>query len=168
MDGGTSDGLMAWLIDAAAATALATAAGVCGYWLSGANVGMAAATAALIAGLWSLRQIQPEPARFKVPSLALVGWDVISPGQAEDEDCLLLTELADPCAPAVPLPENVTILRPALPTPGELQRRIEKHFGEVAARNASDPKPPDQIIPLAADASAALRSALSDLRRSVR
>jgi hypothetical protein len=168
MDGGTSDGLMAWLIDAAAATALAAAAGVCGLWLSGANVGMAAATAALVGGLWGLRQVQPEPCRFTVPSLAVVGWDQVSVAQADDQACLELTERADPWPAAAPCPTNVIALRPALPTPGELQRRIEKHLGDHAARTASISKPPDQVIPFAADASAALRSALSDLRQSVR
>ena len=50
----------------------------------------------------------------------------------------------------------------AMPTPGELQQRIEAHLS--APRSASEVIAP---IALEVDAAAALRNALGDLRRSL-
>lgn len=168
MDEGVNGGLVAWLIDAAAAMALAAAAGTSGLLLMDAQVGMLCASVVLVFGLWSLRQVTPEPIVFKVAALAPVGWNIALSAEADDADCLDLTVRAGSETVPTSTATNVACLELSLPTPGEMQRRIERHLSSLAPSFQTLPAPGGQVVPIAADASAALRSALGDLRRSTR
>ena len=164
MDEGANGGLVAWIIDAAAAVALAAAAGICGLLLVGAPVGMMCAAIVLVVGLWSLRQVPAEPFVFKVPALVPVGWDRVFSEPADDPDCLELALRAEPETLSTSSMTNVACLELALPTPGEMQRRIERHLKSYALLEPTASA--GQVVPIVADASAALRTALGNLRRS--
>jgi hypothetical protein len=165
MDGG-QDGLAAWVIDSGAAALLALAAGASGLLLSGPGTALVAGIAALIGGLWALRQVPPEPLHFVLPFAVPLAWEeVLSTGPVEmapEQDVLELTERTDlPCEGGI----VVQLVVPAstrLPTAGELQRRIEAHL-----QGGTATKLPPEVVPIAPDASAALRAALGDLRRSL-
>ncbi len=165
MDGGTDGGLTAWMIDAAAALALAAAAGVCGTWLAGAEIGMLCAALALGAGLWSLRQVSPEPLRFAMPLRSARAWEQAFTSDGES-DCLELTDRVEDRPPRQLDGAIVVRLSSALPTPGELQRRIEQHLRQTSQSDVLNLTSAERVVPLAADASAALRSALGELRRA--
>ena len=165
MDEGRNGGLIAWMIDAAAAVALASAAGMSGLLLANVEVGMMCAAIVLVVGLWSLRQVPAEAIMFKLPALVPVGWDCVFSEPADDGDCLELTTLAD--AASADSLSNVACLNLALPTPGEMQRRIERHLVNLFPASASTTAPSAEVVPIGADASAALRMALGNLRRSV-
>jgi len=112
-----------------------------------------------------LRRIEPEPRHFKVTDF------VIQPVATVRPDELVLTD-ADRCLPPQAGDELVLddILaeigpdsrvvrlfdRAAMPTPGQLKARIDRHLDEEAA--APDASP---------DASQALYDALAELRRSL-
>jgi hypothetical protein len=82
-------------------------------------------------------------------------------------DVLELTEkeLLPPVAEAPVEEQNGVVRLFPLPTPGDLHRRIDRHLEQrqpVEARRA-----PADVVPLGADATDALRSALQELRRSL-
>ena len=149
-----------------------------------ADVGAAALFAAAIAyalhsmiaasaGTWSggavafafalagLRRVEPEPRHFKVSDF------VIQPGASAAIPELLLTEadlhlpdgeliLDDILAEIGPDARVVRLFDPAaMPTPGQLKERIDRHLDEGGPPDA----PPD--------ASQALYDALAELRRSL-
>jgi hypothetical protein len=103
---------------------------------------------------------------FVLPFAVPLAWEeVLSTGPVEmapEQDVLELTERTDlPCEGGI----VVQLVVPAstrLPTAGELQRRIEAHL-----QGGTATKLPPEVVPIAPDASAALRAALGDLRRSL-
>ena len=163
MDRG-GDELIGWSIDGVAAAVLGAAAGACLLLLGMAREGVVAASAVGLLTLAVLRQIRPEPRRFRLPAFALV--EAAGDGGAE---ILELTDVAP--APlelvdALPEPQQesrvVQLFAPrALPTPGELARRIEHHLGGQAEEQGGT------VLELEVDAAAALRQALGELRRSL-
>lgn len=158
-----SHGRAAWLIDAAAAMVLALSAGFAGLWLSGAAVALIVGIAALAVALAVLRGIRPAPPRFTLARFALarpslVDWDEVFAADGQPDEPELLLDCPAPAA-AVPF-------RSVFPTAGELYQRIETHLAEPQ-RDRSSHAPSAQVVQLGADASAALRSALLDLRRSL-
>ncbi|HEY6048940.1 MAG TPA: hypothetical protein VIV07_07840 [Sphingomicrobium sp.] len=145
----------AWLALSAAqpARALGAAlAGACGYFVS----------------LRAQGAVQPQSRRFAVP--------VFDPGEVEPEELeeLVLTDADRVGAPSAARHEDPLVLddilvelapdsrvvrlfdRAAMPTPGQLKARIDRHFDEGSPPSA------------AADASQALHEALAQLRRSLR
>src|SRR5437763_1403803 len=149
------------------------------------------AAAAAIAGLLSasgLRRVAAEDRRFAVPEFELPAVEQFEPDELllTDEVELLLTDSvelvltdADRLRPAqahapeelmlddilAELGPNSRVVRlfdpAAMPTPGQLNARIERHLGEGTSPLA----PPDASAP---DASQALYDALAELRRSLR
>lgn len=163
MDGGGEGGVTAWLIDVAAAGLLAAACAFVGTRLAGTEIGWAAGAVAMGAALAALRRVQPEPRRFLLPAFAPPALPAV------ESDVLELTEvepllLEDVLAAVAPDSRVVRLFaEPPLPTAGELVRRIESHLG----RQDRPPEASAEIVHLEADASAALREALADLRRSL-
>ena len=119
---------------------------------------VAAAVSGGILGWLIVRNAGSSPAASALKSFVLEAL----PLSAVDEGGELL--LDDPVS-APPAPSRVVSLfsggEDALPTAGELQRRIDRHRGAPAIPHQSGP----QVIP---DASHALFEALADLRRSLR
>lgn len=168
---GAGDDWIGWTADGLAAGILGAAVGTCLLWLGFPQLAIMAASSAVLGGLTLLRWVKPEPRRFRLPAFdteaAFEGPQVLDltevfvPEQApigdlaaEDDDALLLEDRLEE-----PEPDSRVVQlfahRP-LPTPGELQQRIEAHL--------SAPRPP---LDLGVDASAALRQALGELRRSL-
>jgi hypothetical protein len=127
-------------------------------------VAASASAVALFASLTGLRAIAPEPELFDLPPIATEAVPV------EEPDELLLTEVYRAPAPEAgellledvleklgPQSRVVRLFDPsAMPTPGQLQVRIDRHLG-------ADDRPTQP-----ADASQALHQALAELRRSLR
>jgi hypothetical protein len=159
------------IVDRAASALLAMAAAFAAWTFIGnalagpQRMAAAAAAAALAyaAAVRVLRAVQPEPPRLPVPV-----FDVreIEPVEMDE---LLLTDAYVPAAAEEPLvlddvlaelePDSrvVRLFDPAaMPTAGELDRRIQRHLVRGAP-----PAPPH-------DASQALHDALAELRKSLR
>lgn len=163
MDRG-GDELIGWIIDGVAAALLGAAVGACLLLLGQPGAAVGAGPAAVVLVLAGLRQIRPEPRRFRVPAFAL-------PDRAPSEDVLELTERAcddEPLELADRLPapaEDSRVVRlfaaRPLPTPGELARRIDHHLEHSEEGRGG------QLHDLEVDAAAALRQALGELRRSL-
>jgi len=151
--------------DAAAAALWAAAAGYLGLRLSSAIVGAVAAVVSFCCCFALLRRVRPEEQHFSlsdyilreippaVPQLLLTHDRQVAQPDPEAAELLLddvLAELA-PDSRVVRLFDAA-----AMPTPGELRARIDRHLntGRVPAA------PPD--------ASEALHEALAELRRSIR
>lgn len=168
MDRG-GDELIGWSIDGVAAGLLGAALGASLLLLLGtAMPAVMAASAGCLLALAALRQVRPEPRRFRVPAFALVPVDV-APAEPE---VLELTEALGP----EPLELEDRLEEPGtdsrvvqlfaprpLPTPGELVRRIENHLGG----SSSGEERGGTVLELEVDASAALRHALGELRQSL-
>lgn len=153
------------MMDAVAAAVLAAAVAFCAVRLSlSPPVAAGAAAVGLCSAFALLRAINPI-GRFRLADFAVGEL----PAQLEE---LLLTD-ADRLPPEGSSPElllddvlaqlgpdsRVVRLfdRAAMPTPGELRARIDRHLG------SADPRPAPH-----ADASQALHEALAELRRSLR
>lgn len=119
---------------------------LCLAWLDRPVPGMIAGTGGLLLGLSILQTIRPEPRRFRLPAFELPQWEeVLSSGEPQ-----VLEQT---------LTGNVYRLRPTpAPAAGE-QGREQQDLDETA--------PDDNVVLLSADASAALREALAELRRSI-
>nr|WP_314444656.1 hypothetical protein [uncultured Sphingomonas sp.] len=165
MDRG-GDELIGWSVDGIAAGLLGIAAGACLLLLGMAREGVVAASVSGLGALALLRQVRPEPRRFRLPELVLPPVEFGPPEPAVVE----LTEaLADePLELDDRLPEPaehsrvVQLFAPrALPTPGELAQRIEHHLGQGGEERGGN------VLSLEVDAAAALRQALGELRRSL-
>jgi hypothetical protein len=154
-------------VDIAAAVLFAVAAAWCGTRLFSGFLGaVAAAIVGLCASLALLRAVRPADQRFRLPDFGV-------PQVPSPVDELLLTQaerVPEEASPATPelllddvlaeLASDSRVVRlfdaAAMPTPGELRARIDRHLdtGRVSAA------PPD--------ASQALHEALAELRRSIR
>ena len=176
MDGGSESGLTGWLIDGAAAAAAGGAAGWCAFMLVSPIAGALAGITALAVTLLGLRAIKPEPRRHKLRMFTPATWDeavIGGPDMLElmEPEVLELTELEpllldDAIEPPSSDSRVVQLFaRQPLPTAGELKARIDAHLERQPRR----PVPPDggEVVPLPVDASAALRAAIADLRRSL-
>jgi hypothetical protein len=155
------------IVDAGAAAVLAAAAGYCALRLSW-QLGSAAAFAGLclVGSFVLLRSVGPTSGRFRISDFAIA--DVPAPPEE-----LLLTD-ADRVPEEAPTRPDELLLddvlarlgpdsrvvrlfdRAAMPTPGELRARIDRHLD---GGRESAPAP---------DASQALHEALAELRRSLR
>lgn len=152
------------LVDAAAAATLAAAAGYCAFRLSSTPaVVLILAATMLLAAFRGLQAVGPGPATFALRTFG------VAPLPAP-EGCgeLILTDsdrleqagtdelvLDDVLAKLEDFSRVVRLFdRSAMPTPGELKNRIDRHL------DGSPPSPPD--------ASQALHDALSELRRTLR
>lgn len=163
MDGAGED-VIGWAADGLAAAILSAAVGTCLLLVGEPQAGVLAASALGLLTLAGLRQIQPEPRRFRLPEFA------VAPPEA-CEDVLLLTEIAEPEPlllddPLVEVPGDSRVVqlfaaRP-LPTPGELQQRIAAHLSAPDRQAEAN-----GVHDLEVDAAAALRHALGELRRSL-
>jgi hypothetical protein len=154
-----------WTIDGLAAAILGGAVGGCLLLLGWPRTAVAAAAAMTIVTLAGLRLVRPEPRHFTLPAFKL------APVLQGEADVLLLSDLAEPEPlllddPLEEVPSDSRVVqlfaaRP-LPTPGELQRRIEAHLASADAPAASG-----AVLDLEVDAAAALRQSLVELRRSL-
>lgn len=155
------------ILDAVAAVILAAAAGYSAMRLSlGVGVAAAAAGLSLCLALALLHAVRPN-GRFRLAEFALAdvpeqpGELLLSeadrlPGEDPDPSPELL--LDDVLAQLGPDSRVVRLFDPAaMPTPGELRARIDRHLDSSVARTAPPP-----------DASQALHDALAELRRSLR
>lgn len=159
---GAGDDIIGWTADGLAAGVLGAALGTCLLLFGLPQAAVGAAACGTLVVLVVLRQVKPEPRRFRLPAFAV---DV----EDSDDDVLELTQLADSDEALLledrlqePAQDSrvVQLFAPrALPTPGELNRRIEAHL--------ASPRASAEIDMLHPDAPAALRQALGDLRRSL-
>ncbi|NJC06415.1 hypothetical protein GGQ97_002208 [Sphingomonas kaistensis] len=165
MDRG-GDELIGWSIDGFAAGVLGAALGACLLLLGMAMPAVVAAAGGGLLALAALRRVRPEPRRFRLAEFVLIPFEPVA---AE----LPVLELTEALAPE-PLELEDRLDDPAtdsrvvqlfaprpLPTPGELVRRIEHHLGSGGEERGGT------VLELEVDASAALRQALGDLRRSL-
>ena len=172
MDEGRDDHA-GWIADGLAAGILGAAVGTCLLWLGHAQWGVLSGSSTVLAALIVLRSVSPEPRRFKLPTFEAAAVP------AEVPEVLELTERWQPVVATLLEPASEPLIledrldepdpdsrvvqlfaaRP-LPTPGELRDRIEAH---LAPRQTDTPRPPLREV----DASAALREALGELRRSL-
>lgn len=166
MDRG-GDELIGWSIDGGAAGLLGAAVGACLLLLGLTGAAVVAAPAAVLLALVALRQIRPEPRRFRLPAFVLEAVE-----HAAATELLELTDVlpAEPLELEDRLPEAaedsrvVQLFAPGkLPTPGELARRIDDHLGGGGVDESRD----GRVLELEVDAAAALRQALGELRRSL-
>ena len=158
MDGAGEGGLAARLIDGVAAMLFAVAAAFAAGVFLGPPAAAIGGAAGFGAAFLFLRSVTPEPRRHRLPAFAPIEWDAVElrPKElAELEPLLLIDRLT--------VPEDSRVVRlfaaPPLPSPGELKARIDAH---LAGREAGA-----EVVHLPVDASAALREALADLRRSI-
>src|SRR4051812_7491606 len=151
--------------DAVAAGLWAAAAGYVGLRLSSPLVGAIAAAVSFYCCFALLRRVRPEEQHFRLSDY-IVGElppavPQLLPPQNQE------TEQAEPEAEELLLDDVLAELNPdsrvvrlfdaaAMPTPGELRARIDRHLDSGRASAA----PPD--------ASEALHEALAELRRSIR
>lgn len=158
MDGDRGGSLGAWLIDAGAAAVFAAAAALAGGALLGRVGATVAASLGLAAAFLFMRSVKPAPARHRLPAFTLSGWpdDLV--------DVLELTE------PEPLLLEDVLTVAP--------DSRVVQLFSSPQTRSPGGPLAREDAVPfkgqsvtlsvqLPVDASAALRQALADLRRSL-
>ena len=162
MDGAGEGGVVAWLIDGAAAITFAAAAAFAGGTLLGPQMAATGGVAGFGLALLFLRSVQPRTARHPIARFDPVDWATLEEPVGEvsfggsEYEVLLLEDVL-----AVPADSRVVQLFPvpSLPSPGELKARIDAHLAG---------KPPaGEVVQLPVDASAALREALADLRRSL-
>ena len=156
-------------VDVTASALFALACGLAAYaWFAGSALQLAssAALAALsyAVGASALRAIKPETRKARVPIFDVRDVEPMEPPE------LLLTEVY--CAPSgsedalllddilAKLGSESRVVRlfdpAAMPTPGQLNARIERHLERDAAPISSE------------DATKALHDALAELRRSIR
>jgi len=160
MNGAGEGGVVAWLIDAAAAIMFAAAAAFAGGALLGPQMAATGGVAGFGLALLFLRSVQPRAAGHRIPAFEPVDWSALGDPLEEPfhgpEEVLLLEDVL-----AVPEDSRVVQLFPSqsLPSPGELKARIDAHL--------SGKSPAAEVVQLPVDASAALRDALADLRRSL-
>lgn len=166
MDRG-GDELIGWSIDGLAAGLLGMAGGACLLLLGMPLEAVVAASALCLLGLAGLRQVRPEARRFRVPAFNVPAVEFAASAPV---DVLELSEqLADEPLELVDqlphAPEDSRVLQlfapRALPTPGELARRIDHHLEQGSEERGG------KVLELEVDAAAALRQALGDLRRSL-
>ena len=152
-------------VDSVAAAVYAAATALVLYLLNASNAYITAGTAIAFTGcLYGLRSIEPEYLEFSQPQFEprpfeavtldeLLLTDISRPRTAPDDTLVLDDVLAE----LGPDSRVVRLFDPdAMPTPGDLKDRIERHLGEAGSGSA----PPD--------ASQALHEALAELRRSLR
>ncbi len=185
MDAALHRARLDWLAETAGASALALAVGFAGL-KAGPSLGAGTVAAVLATGLafglgaLAMRSVPSEPRVHALPAFALVP---IEPGELLLDDPvgeLLLDDpvdeplvlqdvveeallLDDPLAEAEPGSGVVRLFAAsAMPTPGQLRERIERHLATGTMHVVREYEGP------APDASDALYAALSDLRRSLR
>lgn len=161
-------------IDGATATAFASAvAFAVGKLAPQPGTAVFAASIVAFGGCWAALRLVPGQRRLAIPDFGLAEFDAEQAG-AELEELLLTDELIVHDAAARDTSEDELLLDDVLgalgpdsrvvrlfapgdlPTPGQLQSRIDRH---LQARRAPQPIP---------DASEALSEALAQLRRSLR
>ena len=157
---GKGSGLGAWLIDLAAAMVVGSAVALCLVLLGKPMPAVAAGAGMLLLSFSALQCVRPEPARYRLPSFDIPDWsDVLA------EDVLELTEpeplLLEDIAPMADRGVIRMFPMAPIPTPGELKQRIDAHLG------GAGPREDDNVVLLSPDASAALRNALAELKRSL-
>ena len=161
MDGDRNGSLLAWLIDLAAAALAGAAVGLCIVLLDQPMAAVPAGAGMLLLSFSALQRLRPEPGRYRLPAFELPAWDDVL-----RDDTFELTEV-EPLLLDQPVPQaegrGVIRLFPMtpLPTAGELKQRIDAHLG------ARQPHDDDNVVLLSPDATAALRSALAELKRSL-
>ena len=155
------------ILDAMAAAVFAVAVSVCADRLSFGLAAAASGAAVSLCGAYALlRAVRPRGrfrlAEFALPDmpeqpeeLVLTDADRLPPEEPERSPELLLDDVL---AQLGPDSRVVRLFDPAaMPTPGELRARIDRHLDSSSARPSPHP-----------DASQALHEALAELRRSLR
>lgn len=134
------------MVDCAAAVALGAAVAVSMAWWGQPLAGMMAGAGVMLLSLSLLQAIRPEPKRFRLPPLDLPEWNSI-----------LISD--EPIRLEQPVGGNVHRLQPSPPPAMSEQGRgrPNRRAGEVDGN----------VVLLSADASAALRNSLAELRRSL-
>ena len=151
-------------VDALAAAIYAAGTALVLSWL-GASSAYAAAGGSIALGwcIYGLRSVEPEAAAVALTSFTVRDFETAELLLGEDD------RLHAPGAGGEPLilddvlavlgPDSRVVRlfdRDAMPTPRQLQQRIDRHLGEAGPESASP------------DASQALHQALAELRRSLR
>ena len=155
------------ILDAVAAAIFAIAAGYCAARLSLGGAAVASVAGLSLCGVFALLRAVPPIGRFRLAEFALADVpdrpgelqlteaDRLPPEEPGDSPELLLDDVL---AQLGPDSRVVRLFDPAaMPTPGELRARIDRHLDSSNARPAPHP-----------DASQALHEALAELRRSLR
>jgi hypothetical protein len=149
-----------WTIDAVAALLLSAAAGWACFVVFGAMSGAAAASLAFCLVFTSLRRLSA--GALPLAGFMPAGWD-----QVLVPDLLELTEALpdsdEPCA-ARSVVVQLFPDQPPLPSAGEMRASIERHLRQ---RQSGEREMDDNVTLLGADASAALRRAIQELRHSL-
>jgi hypothetical protein len=173
-----------WLVELGGAAAPGLAAGYAALKLAPtlalapAAAMAAAGSAGFGLGLLAMRVVRPSPRAHALPGFAVAPVEAVAgepllldvrlgqtvvvdevAGALAEDDALLLDD------PLLPIAESRVVqlfASPAIPTPGQLKQRIDRHMA-VGER----PPPGDDVL-LSPDASEALYAALAELRRSLR
>jgi hypothetical protein len=155
------------VLDAVAAAIFAIAASYCAVRMSLGGGAVASITGLSLCGAFALLRAVHQTGRFRLAEFALAEVpdqpgelllteaDRLLPDDPEQSPELLLDDVL---AQLGPDSRVVRLFDPAaMPTPGELRARIDRHLDSSNARPAPHP-----------DASQALHEALAELRRSLR
>jgi hypothetical protein len=163
MDGAVEGGAAAWLIDAGAALLFAAAAAFAGVALVGPQGAALGGSVGFGGALLFLRSVEPGPRQYRMAKFEPADWaapegggDAGAHDAAEEQEPLLLNDVLTVAEDSRVV--QLFAARP-LPSPGELKARIDAHL--------ADREPEAEVVRLPVDASAALRDALADLRRSL-
>lgn len=145
---------LGWAIDVAAAVILTVAAAWSASLFVDPLPAVLAGAGAMIIGLATLRLV-PDVARFRLPGFSPLDWD-----QALPLPVLEVDSVVDHGSGVVQL----FPARPSLPTAAELSARIDRHLEQCGG---GDERGDAEVVLLSADATAALRHALQELKRSM-
>src|SRR5687767_11285069 len=138
---GAGDDVIGWTADGLASGVLGGAVGTCLLLLGAPQIGVVAAAVSVLAALALLRAVKPEPQRFRLPAFAIEaeaeGEALLELSETADDEAFLLEDRLDP-----PSDDSrvVQLFAPRpLPTPGELQQRIDAHLasGDRQAKGGS-------------------------------
>ena len=131
---------------------------------------------ALLAGALVMRLVRPEPRIHPLAAFAVIpiGGDILELTEVADEPLLLDTPFEEPVVDLALLLEDALpetdpgsrvvqlFASPAIPTPGQLKERIDRHLATGTMHMVREFEGP------ASDASDALFAALNELKRSLR
>lgn len=160
MDEEGSAGLWAWLIDLAAAAVAGAAVALCLVLLNKPLPAIPAGVGMLLLSFSALQCVRPEAPRYRLPELRPPEWQEVF---AQDLRELTAPEPL-PIESAAP-PQGGGVIRmfpmTPIPTAGELKQRIDAHLRGTPRHDDGN------VVLLSPDASAALRNALAELKRSL-
>jgi hypothetical protein len=149
-----------WAVDAFAALTFAAAVTWAATLIFAPTTGAAAGSGAFFVILAALRLLARGPERYSLSSFAPESWNqLLASAATEPRESLALVRAGSNVVPFAPV-------QPPLPTAGEMRERIDQHLRQRQAVGGAELD--DDVVLLGADASAALRRAIGELKRSLR